>query len=371
MRRSFIITGLALAIVFGGLAAFNYILKPALIADFLANRKPPPITVQVATAVSKTWQPRLSAIGSLTAIKGVSVAPEVAGRVIKINFDSGQQVKAGTILIELNIEIEKAQLKEALATLQLANLDLARGRELFLKGNFSRASLDKSVASRDQAAAIVDRIRATIAQKSIRAPFDGRLGIRKIDLGQYLSAGTAIVTLQALDPIFVDFTLPENVLSRVKTGQLLRLTFDGLPGKTFDGRIESIDAQVDRATRNVLVRGRLSNPGGVLIPGMFVNVDALIDAPVGRVTVPRTAIGYSLYGDSVFVVEKDKSGALIAVRRAVKTGSTRGNEVAVVSGLKAGERVVVAGQIKLRNGARIAIDNSVNLDPPKKDRPKP
>lgn len=376
MTKRFIIVGILLAVVFGGLAVFNYVLKPALIAQFVASRKPPPATISATKAVLAPWQPTLTSIGTLAATRGVSVSPEVGGRVIAIHFKSGEMVTVGTLLVQLDDSIERAQLKEQQAALKLAELNFQRGLDLYQKNNYSKANLDTARAQRDQAEAKVESLKATIRQKKIRAPFTGRLGIRQINLGQFVSPGTAIVPLQALDPIFVNFSLPEADLPKLQVGQTVTMTMDGYPGETFRGRITSLNAEVNQSTRAILAQATMRNPGSKLLPGMFANVSVLYSSEVKRVTVPRTAIAYSLYGDSVFVVEPAKPAKagekpeLVVHRRGVKVGPRKGEVVAVLSGLKAGETVVTSGQIKLHNGAPVRIDNKVRLTPPKV-RPKP
>jgi membrane fusion protein (multidrug efflux system) len=376
MTKRFIIVGILLAVVFGGLAVFQYVVKPKLIAQVMSGNKPPPVTVSATKAKLVPWQPTLTSVGTMEATRGVSVSPLVAGRVRSIHFKSGQQVTVGTLLVTLDDSIEQAQLKEAQSALKLAELDYQRGLELYQKQNYAKASLDKARAQRDQNEAKVESLRATIRQKKIHAPFTGRLGIRQVNLGQFLSPGTAIVPLQALDPIFVNFSLPETDVPKVQVGQTVILTVDGYPGETFRGRITSIDSEVNQSTRNILVQATLRNPGSKLVPGMFANVSVRYTDEVKRVTVPQTAIAYSLYGDSVFVIvtgkpEKEGGKPVMTVqRRAVKVGARRGDVIAVLSGLKAGETVATSGQIKLRNGARVTISNDVKLSPPKV-RPKP
>jgi membrane fusion protein, multidrug efflux system len=376
MTKRFIIVGAILAVVFGGLAVLQYVVKPKLIASFVAGRKPPPVTISATKAALQPWQPELSSIGTMAATRGVSVSPQVGGRVKSIHFESGQSVTAGTLLVTLDDSIELAQLKEAQAALKLSELDFQRGLELYQKNNYAKANLDKARAQRDQNEAKVESLEATIRQKRIRAPFTGRLGIRQVNLGQYLSPGTAIVPLQALDPIFVNFWLPETDLPKLKVGLKVILTFDGYPGETFQGQITSIDAEVNQSTRNIQVQATLRNPDSKLLPGMFANITVQYAAEVKRVTVPQTAIAYSLYGDSVFVVERAKPAkaggepGMTVQRRGVTVGPRRGDKVAILSGLEAGEMVVTSGQIKLQNGARVTISDEVELAP-LKPRPKP
>lgn len=376
MIKRFIIVGILLAVVFGGLAVFQYVIKPQLIADFVGGMKPPPVTISATKAKTEAWQPTLSSIGTMAATRGVSVSPVVGGRVKSIHFESGQSVRQGALLVALDDSIEQAQLKESQSALKLTELDFQRGLELFQKDNFAKASLDKARAQRDQAEAKVESLQATIRQKKILAPFSGRLGIRQVNLGQYLSPGTAIVPLQALDPIYVNFSLPETDLPKLNTGQTVMLKVDGYPGESFRGQITSIDVEVNQSTRNILVQATLRNPGSKLVPGMFATVEVLYADAIEQVTVPQTAISYSLYGDSVFVVvegKAEKEGEkppLVVQRRGVKVGPRRGDSVAILSGLKAGDSVVTSGQIKLQNGARVAVSDAVDLSPPT-DRPKP
>lgn len=367
MLKRFIIAILGLGIVFGGLAWFNFVYKPSL---FPKNFTPPPATISAAPAKAETWQPSLSAVGTLRAINGVEIAPEVPGIVRRISFESGEDVTAGTLLIELDTAVEEAELKSNEAKLADTKLRYQRGAELLKRGNFAKAQLDSIEAERDQAAAEVERARVRIGQKNIRAPFDGRLGIRQVDLGEYLSAGTTIVTLQALDPIYVDFPLPERELAKVAVGQPVQVTVDAFPEKKFDGTISSIDARVNQETRNFLVRAILPNPARELLPGMFGNVQVRLPQQIGVVAVPQTAVTYAPYGDTVFVlskepVETDPDGQPVFTveSRIVRLGERQGDEIAVAAGLAAGETVVTSGQIKLQNGARVKVDNSIELAP--------
>ncbi|MEM8827027.1 MAG: efflux RND transporter periplasmic adaptor subunit, partial [Pseudomonadota bacterium] len=291
-----------LAVLIGGFGYFQFVIKPEMIKGFITAGGPPPVTVSTAVAESENWLPKLPAIGTFRAVQGVDVAPEVDGMVTTINFDSGQLVAAGTVLVQLDDSIQQADLKSGLAELRKAELELRRQGELLRRNNTSKTVYDSALAARDTAAATVDRVRAVIAQKSIKAAFGGRLGIRNVDIGQYVSAGSAMVTLQKLSPIFVDFPIPEQELSRLSIGEKVQITVDAEPGKTFDGTIESIDAKVNQATRNVLVRAEVENRDARLLPGMFANVNVIAGKARDVVTLPRTAITYSLYGDSVYVV---------------------------------------------------------------------
>ena len=297
-----------------------------------------------------------------------------------IKFDSGQDVAKGAPLIEIDDAIEQADLQFNLATLKNASLGLDRQQQLTVGGNTSKASLDSAQATRDQSQAAVDRSRATIAQKAIAAPFAGRLGIRKVDVGQYVSPGTGVVTLQQLDPIFIDFPLPEQNVDTVKVGQVVEATVDAFGKRVFKGAIKSVDSRVDSATRNVLVRAEIPNPMGELKPGMFGNIDVIAGKPQAVVTLPRTGVTFSLYGDSIFVLKPAPAQAssgqptppaappaagqpapadpLIVERRFVRTGDTRGERVAISDGLAAGERVVSEGQLKLQPNQRVQVDTA-------------
>jgi membrane fusion protein (multidrug efflux system) len=347
-----------------------------MIKGFIAAGGQPPVTVETEKARTERWQPQLPAIGTLRAVQGVDIASEVGGIVREINFDSGQLVTEGTILVKLDDAVEQADLKSGQAQLRLAELELARQEELLRRKNTSQTTFDTARATRDTAAAVVDRIRAIIEQKSIKAAFGGRLGIRNVDLGQYVSAGDAMVTLQRLSPIYVDFPVPEQELGRLSIGEAVEVTVDSETDRTFAGEVESIDAKVNQATRNVLVRARIENRDARLLPGMFADVRVIGGDAKDVVTLPRTAVTYSLYGDSIYVVVEapvEKSGGaakseprLIVDRRFVRVGETRGDRVSILDGVKEGEQVVIAGQIKLRPKAHVVVDNSDTLKPPAK-----
>jgi membrane fusion protein (multidrug efflux system) len=365
MNRRTIITAIIVLLLVGGLGYFNYVLKPTMIKTAMSQMRPPPATVTAEAARTEKWGERLSAIGTLVAYQGVDVASQVPGVVTEIVLESGEKVDEGGKLIQLDIAVEVADLASAKATLQEAEVAYQRQVELMQKRVTSEANLDAARAKRDTAYAAVNRIEAIIAQKSILAPFAGRLGIRKVNKGQFVSPGMALVSLQALDPIRVDFPMPEQQIGKLKVGQTIELTVDALPGKVFRGEIETLDARVAQDTRTLLVRGTLANRTGVLLPGMFANVTVLAGDPVDVITVPRTAVTFSLYGDSVYVVKEApaKDGQTgeaqkVVERRFVTTGQTREDRVAITSGLSSGEEIVTTGQLKLNPGASIRIDNS-------------
>jgi len=379
MIKRLLIAAVILAIFLGGLAYFQFIFKPQMIQGFLSKQVPPPATITAAAAQEEEWVERLPAIGTLIASQGVDVAPQVSGIVTALGFESGQDVPKGDKLVQLDIAVELADLASAEATQREADVAYQRQTDLLRKSVASIANVDTALAKRDTAAAAVNRIRALIAQKSILAPFAGRLGIRKVELGQYVSPGLTLVTLQALDPIWVDFPMPEQNIGKLKKGQTIELTVDTFPGKVFKGRVTSLDARVSQETRTLLVRGTLENPERKLLPGMFANVAVLAGEPRKVIAVPRTAVTYSLYGDSVYVVKpqetkegesgtpaKETSGETVYVveRRFVRPGQVRGDLLAINSGLQAGEQVVTTGQLKLNNGSHVKIDNSQALKPP-------
>jgi len=381
MSRRFIITGIIIAALLGGLSWFQFVFKPQMIRSFLSQMVPPAATVTAEPAKVEKWGEQLTSIGTLIASQGVDITTQVAGVVTEIFFDSGRDVEQGAKLVQLDVAVELADLASGKATLQEAEVAFQRQTDLINKRVTSEANLDTARAKRDTAEATVKRVEAVIAQKLILAPFSGRLGIRKVEKGQYVSAGPALTSLQALDPIRVDFPMPEQSIGKLRVGQAISLTVDAFPGQVFKGEIQSLDARVAQDTRTLLVRGILPNKERVLLPGMFANVTVHAGQPLDVVTVPRTAVTYSLYGDSVYVVkpapakegqaeaQKPAEPALIADRRFVKTGPAREDRVAITSGLQAGEQVVTTGQIKLNPGVAIRIDNSQPLTRPE-DRPK-
>lgn len=382
MYRRFVITGLLIALLLGGLAYFQFVFKPQMIRGFIAKSVPPPATVLVEAAKSEKWIDRLAAIGTLVSIQGVEITSQVPGVVMEVTFDSGQTVEEGKVLIQLDVAVEEADLRSNRALLRDAEISFDRQMDLIRKNVTSEANVDAARAKRDTAQAAVAKTAAVIAQKQLKAPFGGRLGIRRVEKGQYVSPGGSLVTLQALDPIRVDFPVPEQNLQRLRIGQALEVTVDAFPGQLFKGVIEALDARVQQDTRTLVVRGRLANPALKLLPGMFANVAVLADQPADVITVPRTAVTYSLYGDSVYVVpppsppEPDAVAqqpgppqSLVVERRFVRVGGTQDARAAITEGLKPGERVVTSGQIKLNTGSRVIVSNASPLSPPA-ERPK-
>jgi membrane fusion protein, multidrug efflux system len=373
-RGAVFLIALALLVALtGGLAYFQFVIKPTMVKGFIsAAFAPKPTTVSVEPARIEKWPPQLTAIGTLRAFQGVAIAPQAAGNVTAIHFDSGDDVGAGALLITIDDSVELADLVNGLAQLKNAEATLTRQRTLVVQGNTPQSTVDTAIATRDSASATVERTRAIIAQKEIKAPFSGRLGLRNVDLGQYVAVGTSLVTLQQLDPIYADFPVPEEALNTMATGQEVTMTVDAFPGQSFSGRVEAIDARVSAESRNVTARARFANPDRKLLPGMFANLTVTTGEPAAVLTLPRTAIVYSLYGDNVFVAAPapashgSQAGAtgLVAERRFVRLGAVRGERIAIEEGVKAGERVVTAGQIKLQANAPLAIDETAALPAP-------
>ena len=377
----------ALALLAGltaGLAYFQFVIKPKMVKGFIsAAFAPKPTAVSVEPVKAEQWLPQLTAIGTLRAYQGIAIAPQAAGDVTAIHFELGDDVEAGALLINIDDSVEKADLQNGLAQLRNAEVTLARQKMLVAGGNTPQSTVDTAYATRDSAAATVDRTRAIIAQKAIRAPFAGRLGLRNVDLGQYVAVGANLVTLQQLDPIFADFPLPQETLRSLAVGQDVSMTVDAFPGRSFAGTIKAIDARVSAESRNVTARAEFANPDHKLLPGMFANLTVTAGASADVLTLPRTAIVYSLYGDNVFVVQpapppageaaaagQGEANGLIVERRFVRVGPIRGERIAIDEGVKAGERVVIAGQIKLQANSPVTIDNSVALPPPA-ETPRP
>ncbi len=339
-----------------------------------ANMTMPPTTVTAAPANEDNWEATLNASGSLLSVQGVTIGAEVPGKVVKIAFEPGATVKAGDILVQLDISTEEAQLRSAEASAALAKANLARARDLRQSNTNSPAELDAADAQAKQADAQAENLRAVIAKKTMRAPFAGRLGLRLVNLGQILREGEAITTLQTMDPIFVNFSLPQQRLSQIAVGHVIRIKTDAAPGKAFEGKITAISPEIDSATRNIRVQATVSNSEEKLRAGMFVNVDVVMPTQTKVLAIPVTAVLYAPFGDSVFIVDESKDdkggkGALVLRQQFVKLGDARGDFVSVLDGLKPGEKVVTSGAFKLRQGMTVIIDNT--LAPKAELAPKP
>lgn len=319
---------------------------------------PPPPVVAAAEVTEEDWQPRLSAVGTLVAPQGIFVTNEVSGQVREIHFESGQEVSKGDLLIQLDDSVDQADLGGLLAQRDLARVKLGRFAKLIKDRSASQSDYDEAKAELDGAEAAVAAKQALIAKKRITAPFDGRLGIRIADLGEYLAPGSQIVPLNALNPIYADYALPERHLPAIDVGQQAVVTVAAYPGREFLSTISAINPGVEEKTRTVKVRATLDNAEGLLRPGMFAEVATILPARQRLLTLPRTAITFAPYGDTVFLVE-EKDGQTLVQRRQVTTGNAREGRVEIVEGLAAGDRVVIAGQVKLRNEQAVTIDNSL------------
>lgn len=369
-RRMLIMLGAVLLIVLV-LAAYKAFSVYTMIQGFSAPR--PPISVAVATANEQPWQLRLPTVGTLKALQGVDLSLEISGTVTDLQFESGQKVKAGQPIVQLDSGVETALLETALADLGLAQVDYTRGSQLVGSQAISKGEFDRLSAVLKKNKATVNQLKASLAKKRILAPFSGTIGIRQVDVGDYLASGTRIATLQDLSSLYVDFFVPEQSVPKIAVGQSVQLNVSAYPTQNFPGTISAINPKVENTTRNVQVRATLANPDGKLLPGMFASLQVLLPDPQPRIVVPETAITYTLYGNSIYVVaqkkaedgsvEKDDKGQpiLIAERRFIETGERRDGLVMITKGLQKGDKVVTAGQIKLDNGAHIAISDDKTL----------
>jgi membrane fusion protein (multidrug efflux system) len=373
MKKRIVFAIILLICLAGILGGIKYLQIDRMVAQG-EQFAPPPATVTVAAVTEMQWETRLTAIGSLKAVQGVTVTAELTGKVVQIAFTSGAAVDAGDLLVQQDISLENAQLRAAEANLALSQANYDRAKELFREQVVTQAAYDQAQASLKQSRADIDRIQAIIEKKTIQAPFAGRLGIRRIDLGQIIKEGDPIVTLQALDPIFVNFLLPQNRLAQLVPGLTVRVAADVLGGATIKGKITAINPQVEADTRNILIQATLRNTDEKLRPGMFVSVEVLLPGKLPVLAVPATAILYAPYSDSVFIVEEEtpEAGDAPAMRlkqQFVRLGSTQGDFVVVREGLHAGQQVVSTGVFKLRNGQNVVVDNQ--LAPPFKTEPRP
>jgi membrane fusion protein (multidrug efflux system) len=373
-RRMLLMLG-AVMVVIAILAGLKYQSISAQIEQFKAPK--PPIAVEVATSRRVPWQGRLPAIGTLRAAQGIDLSTEIAGTVSEVQFQSGEKVDKGQPIVVLDSAIEQANLAAAEAGLRLANAEFERARSLIDRQAISRSEFDRLNAESQQAAATVEQLNASLEKKRILAPFAGTIGIRQVDLGDYVAAGTPIATLQDLRTLFVDFSLPEQQVPLLAVGQRVEIGVAAFPGERFSGRIVALNPKVQATTRTVQVRAELANPGERLLPGMFADLQVLLPSEQPRVVIPETAITYTLYGNSVLVVKdapapvsedapdpaREGEPYRIVERRFVETGERRDGQVVVLDGLDAGEQVVVAGQLKLDNGAPVTVAPNRTLSP--------
>ena len=363
MFKKLILTLIGVLVVAGALIATK-LDQFRTMGEAGANMVPPPQVVTAAAAHRDEWESTLSATGSLVAVQGVVVRAEVPGRIVRIAFESGAEVGAGEVLVVLDVSTEKAELRAAQATAALAGANLERARSLVSKKTMSPAELDTAKAQFEAAAAQIEIIESNIAKKTVRAPFAGRLGLRKVNLGQVLATGDAIASLQTLDPIYVDFTLPQQQLGALAPGTRVRVSSDASPGDVYTGEITAISPEVDPVTRNIHARATLANREQKLRAGMFANVEVVLPVQQKVLAIPATAVLFAPFGDSVFVIEKREAEGggepQLAVRqRFVRLGAQRGDFVAVIEGLDEGEQVVSSGVFKLSSGMPVVIDNTL------------
>lgn len=366
--RWFVIVALLLAVVLGGLYQFNRFRSQA-IANFFAHNKPPPAQVSAVSVAVATLPRAAPGVGSLAAVHQVTINPEVAGRLTRIFFEAGSVVKAGDPLVQLNDAPDQGDLANYEAQAHMAQLSLQRSQTLHQQSFASQETVDQNASQLDQARAEILKTEAIIAQKLIRAPFSGQLGVRQVEIGQYLTAGAPIVTLTDLSTLYVNFTLASHLRPQIAVGQSVDVTADAYPGRVFKARITTIEPQISADTRTIMVQGTMPNPDRALLPGMFVNAAVELPPRPDTIVVPETAVEYTLYGDSVYVIKdagKDATGhpVLRAMRTPVKTGARWDGKVAILSGLTPGEQVVAAGQVKLQNGVEVAVTGSPPPQPP-------
>ena len=373
MIRKILLAVFIVLLVLGGLAGVKALQIKKLIADG-KSFAPPPESVSSALVREEKWQDTLTSIGSVVAVQGVTVSPEIPGIIREISFESGAVVSQGDLLVRLDTSLEEAQLRALQAQEELAQLNLTRERTLRSQNMVSQAELDAAESTLKQTQGNADAIRATIQKKTIRAPFAGRLGIRLVNLGQYIDTGKPIVSLQSLTPIYADFSLPQQELARLKTGMRVRVTTDTYPDRQFEGTLTAINPDLDPSTRSVGLQATFANPDQLLRPGMFARAEVLLPEEQPVLVIPATAVLSATYGDSVYVIEskpgKDNGKPQLVVRQQfIRTGGARGDFVSVESGLKVGERIVSAGIFKLRNG--MAVIESNELAPKSDLAPRP
>jgi membrane fusion protein (multidrug efflux system) len=339
--------------------------KGSILKKVTATIQSQQATVSTTSAAMQPWQPTLTAVGSLRASKGADLSLETSGVIDEIDFDSGRDVEAGTVLLRLRPNDDLAKLEQLKASADLSEITYKRDLQQLAAQGVAQSTVDTDAGNLKVARAEVAAQEALMREKTVRAPFAGRLGVRQVDVGQYLPAGTTVVTLQALDPMFLDFYLPQQALGQIGVGQAVSVTVDAYPNKTFTGKVSSMNSKVDTSSRMLQIRASFANPDGALLPGMFATASVTSGAEQSLVTIPQTAVAYNPYGSLVYVVQnsKDAQGRLQASvhQQFVTVGETRGDQVSIVKGLTAGDVVVTAGQLKLHNNALVQIDNSVKL----------
>jgi membrane fusion protein, multidrug efflux system len=372
MLRWFIIVGLALVLLVGALVGFEAF-RSRMIKQFFAGNKPPPVAVTIAEAKSEVIPNLLTAVGDLAAVHQVNVTSDVSGRITEILFQAGANVKSGTPLLQLFDGPEQADLASFKAQATMAQLSLDRARQLAARQFGAQVTVDQAQSAFDQANAGIARMQAVISQKLVRAPFDGELGVRKIEVGQYLTAGTQIVSLTDLSELYANFTITEKDSGNLKVGQIVRIKVDAYPGRSFEGKITTIEPQISTDTRNIRVQATIANPERILKPGMFATTTVVLPDKPPVITIPETAVDYTLYGDSVYLIsekkEEDGKTSLAATRSFVQTGNRIEGRAEILKGLKLGDRVVAVGQLKLQSGSAVTISTDpappIPAEPPR------
>jgi multidrug efflux system membrane fusion protein len=372
LARWFLIVGLLLAAVVSGLVFFKFVFLPNLFKQIF-SKPPPPAAVSIATAKTETIPNLLTAVGDLAAVHQVNVTSDVNGRITEIQFTAGASVKAGTPLVQLYDGPEQGDLANFKAQQRVAQISLDRAKQLAERQVGPQATVDTAQAAFDQASAGIAKTEAIISQKLVRAPFDGELGVRKVEVGQYLTAGTQIVSLTDLSALYANFTVTEKDSGQLKVGQIVRIAVDAYPGRTFEGKITTIEPQIATETRNIRVQATIQNPDKILKPGMFATTTIVLPDKPPVITVPETAVDYTLYGDSVYLLsekkEEDGTTRLTVTRTFVQTGNRIEGRAEILKGVKEGDRVVAVGQLKLQSGAAVTIsDNPVPPIPAKPPR---
>jgi membrane fusion protein (multidrug efflux system) len=357
MKRRLIIVLVSVGVLLTLLVGFN-VFKNLMIRKFMAHNAQPPQTVTTLLAAYSDWQPEIAAVGSVRAVRGVDITTEVAGLVRALEFRSGDDATRGQTLVQLNADSDVASLHALEAAADLADIVYARDKVQFEAQAISQAQLDADAADAKNRRAQAVAQAAVVAKKALRAPFDGRLGITTVNPGQYLNPGDKVVTLQALDPLYVDFRLPQQQLPQLKPGLTIRLSTDTFPGESFAGKVSAIDPRVDPSSRNFQAEATVANPTHRLLPGMFARVAVLSGEPQHYLTLPQTSITYNPYGSTVFLAMKDAQGKRTAQQTFITTGPTRGDQVAILKGIKAGDEVVTSGQLKLKNGTPLDISTA-------------
>jgi membrane fusion protein (multidrug efflux system) len=373
MIKRMIIMLVAIGLLFGGIFGYQAF-KSRMQRKSMAAMQPPPATVTAMKAEYQSWQPEIKAVGSLRAVRGVDVTSEISGLVQTLHFESGEEVDKGQMLVQLNADSEIAQLRSLEAAAALALTVYERDKKQFEAQAVSQSTLDADAADLKSKRAQVAEQKAVIDKKTIRAPFAGKLGISTVNPGQYINPGDKIVTLQSLDLIYADFYLPQRELSHISLGQSVAVTTDSYPDRKFSGTITTINPRVEQATRNFQAEATIANPGHLLLPGMYASVAVKAGAPKRYLTLPQTAVTFNPYGETVFVVEESGKGpegqpSLVVRQTFVTTGPTRGDQIAILKGIKEGDTVVTSGQIKLKSGSSVTINNE--FQPSNNPAPKP